>query len=652
MSKPKYLGVTHPIDLNPSNEDEESLANDLLETLKQEGQFESEEERKKREMVLGKIDKLVKEMVYRVSLKHKLPESLARECGGKIFTFGSYRLGAHGAGADIDTLCVVPSHVKRENFFEVMTQLLQERSEVTELTAVTEAYVPVIKMQFSGIDIDLTVGILQQPTIPEDLDLLDNNILRSIDEVSVRSVNGSRVTDEILRLVPNIPTFRLALRCIKLWAKRRAIYSNPVGFFGGVAWAMAVARICQLYPNKCASNIVTRFFHVFSRWKWTMPIMLKNPEDGPGQFRVWNPQVYPSDRAHKMPIITPAYPSMCATHNVSQSTKQIIEMEIKRGLGIVDKIMKREASWSELFEKDVFFRRYKFYIQVNVSAINEDEYHKLHGFVDSRLRHFLAGLEDTGQFVLVHPYIKSYDHEFTYKTPEEMQRIYAGFHPAKQSSSSETATPAPDENNKESPKTTAVENAPVQDNAESTTPADGNSEGKIYTSAFYLGLPLIKRDRNASGRRRMDLSLPTQEFIKLVKGSDVWKNDEEMAISIRFLLQEQLPDEVFGGQPRERLRFSSSKKKPKKRSSKSEDKKSETDEKAAAKKAKIAEAVVPSTSGFVESTGSKQSANETNGQSNGSSNNSLKPAVDVSIPAPVPPAPRSGGIRLKLLGSQ
>ncbi|KAJ2454296.1 polynucleotide adenylyltransferase [Coemansia sp. RSA 2336] len=648
MSKPKYFGVTNPIVLTPSTEDEESLSNDLLETLKQEGQFESEEERKKREIVLGKIDKLVKEMVYRVSLKHKLPESLARECGGKIFTFGSYRLGAHGAGADIDTLCVVPSHVKREDFFEVMTQMLQERSEVTEFTAVTEAYVPVIKMQFSGIDIDLTVGVLQQPTIPEDLDLLDNNILRSIDEVSVRSVNGSRVTDEILRLVPNIPVFRLALRCIKLWAKRRAIYSNPVGFFGGVAWAMAVARICQLYPNKCASNIVARFFHVFSWWKWTTPIMLKNPEDGPGQFRVWNPQVYPSDRAHKMPIITPAYPSMCATHNVSQSTKQIIETEIKRGLVIVDKIMKREASWSELFEKDVFFRRYRFYIQVNVSSINEDEFNKLHGFVDSRLRHYLTGLEATGQFLLVHPYIRSYDHEFTYKTPEEMQRIYAGFHP-KQSPSSEAATPAPDEN-KASKTTPAAEDAPAQDNAESTTPAAGNNEGKIYTSAFYLGLPLIKRDRNASGRREMDLSLPTQEFIKLVKGSDVW-NDEEMAISIRFLLQEQLPEEVFDGQPRERLRFSSSKK-SKKRSAKSEDEKSEADGKPAAKKAKIAEAVVPSTSGFVESTGGKQSTSERNGQSDGSSNgSSLKPAADVSIPAPVPPASRSGGIRLKLLGS-
>ncbi|KAJ2181381.1 polynucleotide adenylyltransferase, partial [Coemansia sp. RSA 2524] len=78
MSKSKHLGVTPPISLDFSDKHEEALADDLLATLKSEGLFESEDERKTREVVLGKIDKLVKEVVYQVSLKHKLPESLAR----------------------------------------------------------------------------------------------------------------------------------------------------------------------------------------------------------------------------------------------------------------------------------------------------------------------------------------------------------------------------------------------------------------------------------------------------------------------------------------------------------------------------------------------------------------------------------------------
>lgn len=37
-------------------------------------------------------------------------------------------------GADIDTLCVFPNHVEREHFFTVMYDMLNQRSEVTELT--------------------------------------------------------------------------------------------------------------------------------------------------------------------------------------------------------------------------------------------------------------------------------------------------------------------------------------------------------------------------------------------------------------------------------------------------------------------------------------------------------------------------------------
>ena len=46
----------------------------------------------------------------------------------------------------------------------------------------------------------------------------------------------------------------------------KGIYSNALGFLGGVSWAMLVARVCQLYPNAVSATLVHKFFLVFSKW--------------------------------------------------------------------------------------------------------------------------------------------------------------------------------------------------------------------------------------------------------------------------------------------------------------------------------------------------------------------------------------------------
>uniref|UniRef100_A0A2R9AD16 Poly(A) polymerase n=1 Tax=Pan paniscus TaxID=9597 RepID=A0A2R9AD16_PANPA len=389
----KHYGITSPISLAAPKETDCVLTQKLIETLKPFGVFEEEEELQRRILILGKLNNLVKEWIREISESKNLPQSVIENVGGKIFTFGSYRLGVHTKGADIDALCVAPRHVDRSDFFTSFYDKLKLQEEVKDLRAVEEAFVPVIKLCFDGIEIDILFARLALQTIPEDLDLRDDSLLKNLDIRCIRSLNGCRVTDEILHLVPNIDNFRLTLRAIKLWAKRHNIYSNILGFLGGVSWAMLVARTCQLYPNAIASTLVHKFFLVFSKWEWPNPVLLKQPEECNLNLPVWDPRVNPSDRYHLMPIITPAYPQQNSTYNVSVSTRMVMVEEFKQGLAITDEILLSKAEWSKLFEAPNFFQKYKYLVEMPWYVV---------GLVESKIRILVGSLEKNEFITLAH----------------------------------------------------------------------------------------------------------------------------------------------------------------------------------------------------------------------------------------------------------
>ena len=83
-----------------------------------------------------------------------------------------------------------------------------------------DAYVPVIKLTAQGIDIDLTYAQLPLNEVARNIDVQNNGLLRGMDEASVRSINGCRVTDKILLLVQersrDCTAFRTALRFLKV----------------------------------------------------------------------------------------------------------------------------------------------------------------------------------------------------------------------------------------------------------------------------------------------------------------------------------------------------------------------------------------------------------------------------------------------------
>ena len=406
---------------------------------------------------------------------------------------------------------------------------------IQELTPVPDAYVPIIKLELSGISIDLIFARLELASVPMSLTLKDTSILRGLEDRDLRSLNGTRVTDEILELVPQQKTFRTALRGIKLWAQRRAIYANVMGFPGGVAWAMLVARVCQLYPQATGSVIIAKFFFLIGSWNWPQPVILKQIEPGPLGVRVWNPTIYPSDKFHLMPIITPAYPSMCATHNITMSTKAIITKELQRGREITDKIFAGSLQWKDLFTKHTFFTDdYKYYLSVVASSRTKDAQHVWSGFVESKVRLLVASLETQGSISVARPFNKGFDREHHCKNEEEINAVLNG---DLRYQATDVKTETTDAVN--DPKHIAA----AQGNADSMAMPNGNSEPHtngeskqpIYTTTYYVGLEIAQGKSLSLGpcarsrlldAKRLDISYQTKEFTEMCRNWTNYQRDQ------------------------------------------------------------------------------------------------------------------------------
>ncbi|KAJ4959103.1 hypothetical protein NE237_026214 [Protea cynaroides] len=406
----EQFGVTKPISFSGPNEVDIQRSLELQKFLFDVGLYESNEETALREEVLGQIDQIVKGWVKQLTRQRGYIDQMVDDANAVIFTFGSYRLGVHGPGADIDTLCVGPSYVNREeDFFIILHDILADIEEVSELQPVPDAHVPVMKFKFRGISVDLLYASISLLVVPEDLDISHGSVLYNVDEQTVRSLNGCRVADQILRLVPNVEHFRTALRCLKFWAKRRSVYSNVTGFLGGVNWALLVARVCQLYPNANPSMLVSRFFRVYTQWRWPNPVMLCPIEEDELGFAIWDPRKNPRDRTHVMPIITPAYPCMNSSYNVSSSTLRVMMEQFQFGNKICEEIELNKAQWGALFEPYLFFESYKNYLQVDIVAADADDLRSWKGWVESRLRQLTLKIErDTFGMLQCHPYPNEY----------------------------------------------------------------------------------------------------------------------------------------------------------------------------------------------------------------------------------------------------
>lgn len=314
----------------------------------------------------------------------------------------------HSTDSDIDVLAIMPKHVSRNDFLSELGPILRAHSSVDNLSVVPEAFVPVIKFNWEGIDMDLSFAQILLSELPVPLDVTDTELLRDQkDPKDVTCLNGPRVTYEILRRVRNVNHFRTFLRALKMWARRRGIYSNIVGFPGGVAWAIMAANVCQLYPNMSPPMLLEKFFFLYQNWNFDeIPIKIASvdecrPPPGAGYMPQWSPNaIY-----RPLQIITPTYPVANATFNACHSTVAIVRHEIGRGHGLIQGVASGKHGYAALFNPSDFFAQYKNYVCVDCFSDSLDDLKPFYGYLSSQIRKLVEKLEgdEMAMLEIAHP---------------------------------------------------------------------------------------------------------------------------------------------------------------------------------------------------------------------------------------------------------
>lgn len=182
-----------------------------------------------------------------------------------------------------------------------------------------------------------------------------------------------------------------------------------------------------------------------------------------------------------MPIITPAYPSMCATHNITHSTKEIIQRELKRGGLLMDQIMAGKLPWKELFGKHTFFTQgYKYYLSVVSASTTKEAQMIWAGMVESKIRILVTSLEGHQTIALAHPFNKGFERAHRCRSDDEIEQAKGG---SLEFRAKDIAT-------------ATTGHGPVLESAVKDEPTDVKVKTEdeeltmVYTTTHYIGLEL------------------------------------------------------------------------------------------------------------------------------------------------------------------
>ncbi|KAF2704140.1 hypothetical protein K504DRAFT_462729 [Pleomassaria siparia CBS 279.74] len=192
-----------------------------------------------------------------------------------MVSVGSYAIGTWTSASDVDCLCI--GSISSKTFFKLARhRIFKAQNRGVRLMRKVEANTgTMFELSVGGLAMDLqycpAARIVERwSEVPT---LHHSDAIFNLPILSLRKLKPYRDLTYIQRTLPSPPTFRLAYRCIKLWAVQRGIYSSRFGYLGGIHITLMLSWICKrLFHDSgfvTAADVVSTFFHHYAEFDWT-----------------------------------------------------------------------------------------------------------------------------------------------------------------------------------------------------------------------------------------------------------------------------------------------------------------------------------------------------------------------------------------------
>ena len=309
---------------------------------------------------------------------------------------GSYGLGVWSASSDIDCLCI--GSISAKTFFALASQRLRKASShgVSILRKVKAASGTMLELEVQGVRADLQYcpATRVAETWPKALTLQPDDPLFDLSIQSLTKLQPLRDISYLQRTVPDLPSFRLAYRFLRLWATNRGIYSSKFGYFGGIHITLLLSRICKMLSWSAGAistpDLLFNFFAHYAVFDWAKEMAFD-------QFFSDAKINIKYHRTTREPIVILGLhkPLMNVAHTATPHSVRTLTDELKRG----ERLMKEGSSWNGITDgaSGEFLTSYNSFIKIGVnvwgSSSGPSSWMSLLGWLESRCPLLLTELD-------------------------------------------------------------------------------------------------------------------------------------------------------------------------------------------------------------------------------------------------------------------